>query len=71
MTLKSAKMMLDDADTIVEREEAIRCAIELGMPLSEIEEYLDVLDMMRGNSAVPHMHNASVEKKESGSVSMD
>ena len=47
MTHEIAKLMLEHADTFLKRTEAVRTALSLGMPLSEIEEYLDWLDMMR------------------------
>jgi DNA-binding transcriptional MerR regulator len=45
---KIAKLMLEHAGTFLERTEAIRVALSLGMPLREIEEYLDWLDTTRG-----------------------
>ena len=44
---KLAKLMLEQASTFLERTEAIETARYLGMPLYEIEEYLDWLDMLR------------------------
>jgi len=44
---KIAKLVLEYAGTFVERTEAIKVAISLGMPLHEIEEYLDWLDCVR------------------------
>jgi hypothetical protein len=43
-----AKLMLEHAGTFLERAEAIHVALNLGMPLREIEEYLDWLDATRG-----------------------
>jgi hypothetical protein len=40
-----AKLILEHAGTFVERQEAIRTALNLGMPLHEIEAYLDWLDV--------------------------
>jgi len=48
MSHEIAKLLLEHAETVIERTEAIRSAISLGMPLAEIEEYLDWLDAMRG-----------------------
>lgn len=48
MAHKIAKLMLEHAGTFLERAEAIRTALSLGMPLHEIEEYLDWLDATRG-----------------------
>jgi hypothetical protein len=39
-----AKLLLEKAGTFLERKEAIESALRLGMPLNEIEEYLDWLD---------------------------
>lgn len=48
MAHEIAKLMLEHAGTFLERTEAIRVAISLGMPLGEIEGYLDWLDATRG-----------------------
>jgi hypothetical protein len=48
MSHEIAKLLLEHAETFLERTEAINSALGLGMPLSEIEEYLDWLDAMRG-----------------------
>ncbi|MFZ1935145.1 MAG: hypothetical protein WCB27_05170 [Thermoguttaceae bacterium] len=48
MAHEIAKLMLEHAGTFLERAEAIRTALSLGMPLEEIEEYLDWLDVTRG-----------------------
>jgi DNA-binding transcriptional MerR regulator len=48
MAHEIAKLMLEHAGTFLERAEAIRTALSLGMPLREIEEYLDWLDATRG-----------------------
>ena len=47
MAHEIAKLILEHAGTFVEREEAIRTAMSLGMPLHKIEEYLDWLDHHR------------------------
>jgi DNA-binding transcriptional MerR regulator len=44
MAHENAKLLLGQADTFSQRAEAVRQAIALGMPLSEIELYLDWLD---------------------------
>jgi hypothetical protein len=51
MAHEIAKLLLEQADTFVEREEAIKRAIELGMPLAEIEQFLDWLDTVRGKDS--------------------
>ncbi len=43
-----AKLLLEHAETFLERTEAIKTALYLGMPLHEIDEYLDWLDVLRG-----------------------
>jgi hypothetical protein len=45
---KIAKLLLEHAGTFLERGKAIETALSLGMPLHEIEEYLDWLDVTRG-----------------------
>jgi len=47
MAYEIAKLMLEHADSMLERQEAIERALELGMPIHEIEDYLDWLDRMR------------------------
>jgi DNA-binding transcriptional MerR regulator len=42
--LAKAKLGLERADTTPERRGAIECALASGMPLQEIEEYLDWQD---------------------------
>jgi DNA-binding transcriptional MerR regulator len=48
MAHEIAKLLLEHAATFLERTEAIKTALYLGMPLHEIDEYLDWLDMLRG-----------------------
>lgn len=47
MTHEIAKILLEHAGTFLERTEAIRTALSLGMPLHEIEAYLDWVDSVR------------------------
>ena len=49
MSHQVAKLILEQAGTFLERTEAVRSALQLGMPLNEIEEYLDWLDLVRSN----------------------
>jgi hypothetical protein len=42
-----AKLILEHAESFLEREDAIRTAMSLGMPLNEIESYLDWVDHHR------------------------
>jgi hypothetical protein len=48
MAHEIAKLMLEQAGTFLERTEAVRVAMSLGMDLSDIEAYLDWLDSTRG-----------------------
>jgi DNA-binding transcriptional MerR regulator len=53
MSHEIAKLLLEHAETFLERTEAIKSALSLGMPLSEIEKYLDWLDSVRGTDKSP------------------
>jgi hypothetical protein len=62
MSHQKSKQLLDSARTLIERENAIQTAMNLGMPLHEIQEYLDWLDaqesaktesLVVGNSDAP------------------
>ena len=44
MAHQIAKLLLEHADTFVQRSEAVELALSLGMPLREIEGYLDWLE---------------------------
>jgi DNA-binding transcriptional MerR regulator len=44
MAHKHAKLLLEHAETFLGRTEAIETALSLGMPLNEIQDYLDWLD---------------------------
>ena len=48
MSHEIAKLLLEHAETFLERTEAIKAALSLGMPLNEIQDYLDWLDALRG-----------------------
>jgi hypothetical protein len=48
MVHEIAKLILEHADSFLERTEAVRTALQLGMPLEEVEAYLDWLDAVRG-----------------------
>jgi len=47
MSHKLAKLLLEQAETFLERRDAVKEAIKLGMPIEEVEEYLDWLEMIR------------------------
>jgi hypothetical protein len=48
MAYRIAKLMLEHAGTFLARAEAVRVALSLGMPLDQVQEYLDWLDATRG-----------------------
>jgi hypothetical protein len=48
-----AKLLLEKAGTFLERTEAIQTALSLGMPLSEVESYLDWLENVQSLRAAP------------------
>ena len=64
MAHEIAKLMLEHAGTFLERAEAIQTALSLGMPLHEIEEYLDWLDATRGSA--PKTRKSDRGRKEGG-----
>ena len=49
MAHKIAKLILEQAQTFLSRKQAVNAAFELGMPLDEIEAYLDWLDSYAPN----------------------
>ena len=54
MAHEIAKLLLEKAGTFLQRTQAVEAALELGMPLNEIEEYLDWLDAVRGPALPPN-----------------
>lgn len=50
MAHEIAKLLLEHAGTAIERGKAIETAVRLGMPLHEIDEYLEWLSLQRGQS---------------------
>jgi hypothetical protein len=46
MSHEIAKLLLEKAHTFLDRAEAVRTALQLGMTKREIEDYLDWLDML-------------------------
>ncbi len=48
MAHEIAKLLLEKSKTFAERAKAIQVAMQLGMPLNEIQDYLDWLDMVQG-----------------------
>ena len=47
MAHKIAKLLLEHAESFLERKQAVKSAMQLGMPLNEIEDYLDWLESVR------------------------
>lgn len=47
MANEKAKLLLESASNYLERISAVQSAMHLGMPLEEIEEYLDWLRLLR------------------------
>ncbi|MBN2579999.1 MAG: hypothetical protein JXB10_13505 [Pirellulales bacterium] len=50
MAHEHAKLLLEQAKNFGQRAEAVRQAMGMGMPLSEIEQYLDWLDQRKLHS---------------------
>lgn len=74
MAHEIAKLTLEHAGTFLERTEAIKVAFSLGMPLHEIEAYLDWLDVVRvrnnGQQAPPtNCNDQPPETKDSQAAS--
>ena len=53
MSHEIAKLLLEHAETFLERSEAIKAALSLGMPLNEIQDYLDWLDALHSAEPAP------------------
>ena len=51
MAHEIAKLLLEQADTFLNRTQAVQAAMDLGMPLHAIRDYLDWLDAIRGSQA--------------------
>ena len=48
MAHEIAKLLLEHAGTAIERQKAIETAVRMGMSLTEIDEYLEWLSLVRG-----------------------
>jgi hypothetical protein len=59
MTHGDVRRLLHDASSHAERCEAMGLAAEIGMPFSEMTEYLDWLDMVRSSPTEPRSAHAS------------
>lgn len=65
MAHEIAKSVLEQAATPLQRVKAVRVAFRLGMPLHEIEDYLDWLDMVRQKQQKSHQqHRPDGSKRE-------
>jgi hypothetical protein len=62
MAHEIAKLVLEKAGTFLERTEAVRTALSLGMPLQEIESYLDWLDDIRATSGIEPNHDRKTDE---------
>jgi hypothetical protein len=62
MAHEIAKLVLEKAGTFLERTEAVRTALSLGMSLQEIESYLDWLDNVRSTAGTEANHDSRAEK---------
>ncbi len=66
MSHEIAKLLLEHAETFLERTEAIKSALTLGMPLDQIEEYLDWLDAVRGDNPLSPPRKGSPPTRPDG-----
>ena len=48
-----AKLLSERGDTFLNRQEAVKRALDLGQPLNKIEEWLDWLDCMNSTGSNP------------------
>jgi DNA-binding transcriptional MerR regulator len=58
MSHEIAKLLLEHAETFLERTEAVKAALSLGMPLNEVQDYLDWLDALRSSSGTTSRQQA-------------
>ena len=66
MSHEIAKLLLEHAATFLERAEAIKSAISLGMPIAEIERYLDWLDLVGNRPQKPSANPAPPSDESTG-----
>lgn len=74
MAHEIAKLLLEHAETFVEREEAVRSALNMGMPLNEIEAYLDWVAQVKVQRPAPTaepLASASSQKAEATDAATD
>jgi DNA-binding transcriptional MerR regulator len=58
MSHEIAKLLLEHAETFLERTEAVKAALSLGMPLNEVQDYLDWLDALSSSSGTTSRQQA-------------
>ncbi len=63
MANEKAKLLLESSSNYLERISAVQAALQLGMPMEEIEEYLDWLRLLRAEQC--EMAAASVSTRGS------
>ena len=63
MSYEIAKILLEHAQTFLDRTEAIQAALQLGMPINEIQAYLDWIDLMRSQGG-RSKQNGKAERHE-------
>ncbi len=69
MAHKIAKLMLEQSSTFLDRTEAVKTAVSLGMSLHEIEEYLDWLDVSgqaKGSDEAPRGRSSDNRRPKAG-----
>ena len=57
MAHEVAKLLLEHAGTFLERTEAIKAALAMGMPLQEIEDYLEWMDLIKAGGRQDRQHD--------------
>ena len=67
MAHEIAKLVLEQSETFIERSEAIKTALSMGMPLNEIEEYLDWLAVVQAQKPAEPKGQASPPQDASDS----
>ncbi len=65
MAHEIAKLLLEHAETFIDRQQAVERAMALGMPLYQIEEYLDWLENIRSRQPRRPKHSEHSPEPES------
>jgi len=71
MSHEQAKRLLEQANSFKERLSAVRAAQALGMPLKEIEEFLDWLDAVRPELRERCQPPQQIERRTDGEAAAD